>query len=59
MSRFSNKTKKALENALTKRLRELNFWEFDEANDLLIIAEHHELKELINEINEKFYKDED
>ena len=58
MNNIPQSAKETLNKQLTRRLRELKFWEYDEAHDLKIIAETYELTELVNEINEKFYFDE-
>lgn len=58
MNNIPTSAKETLNKQLTRRLRELKFWEYDEAQDLKIIAESHELTDLVNEINEKFYFDE-
>ncbi len=57
-SNITTSAKETLNKQLTRRLRELNFWEHDEAQDIKIIAESYELTDLVNEINEQFYFDE-
>lgn len=57
-SNITTSAKETLNKQLTRRLRELKFWEYDEAQDIKIIAETYELTELVNEINETFYFDE-
>ena len=56
-SNITTSAKETLKRQLTRRLRELHFWEYDEAQDLKIIAESYELTDLVNEINEQFYFD--
>lgn len=57
MNNIPTSAKETLNKQLTRRLRELKFWEYHEAQDLKIIAESHELTDLVNEINEQFYFD--
>lgn len=57
MNNIPTSAKETLNKQLTRRLRELKFWEYDEAQDIKIIAESYELTELVNEINETFYFD--
>ena len=57
-SNIPTSAKETLNKQLTRRLRELKFWEYDEAQDIKIIAESYELTELVNEIDETFYFDE-
>lgn len=54
LNNIPSSAKETLLIQLRRRLRELEFWQYDEANDIRIIAESYGFIELVNEINETF-----